>query len=104
MKRNFFGWLLLFLLSPSAFGATPFSDSTFKDACQQASTDQKLVFIDFYTTWCGPCKLLDKNTWTDAEVVKLFQSKGDLPENRRRKGRPRWPVNTKSTPILPCCC
>ena len=30
----------------------------------------KKIFMDVYTTWCGPCKLLDKNTFSDKEVIK----------------------------------
>lgn len=32
----------------------------------------KPIFMDVYTDWCGPCKMLDKNTFHDAEVVKYI--------------------------------
>mgnify|MGYP000138122269 CR=1 FL=1 len=32
----------------------------------------KKVVVDVYTSWCGPCKMLDKTTFKDAEVVKLM--------------------------------
>lgn len=31
----------------------------------------KPIFMDVYTDWCGPCKMLDKNTFHDPEVVKF---------------------------------
>lgn len=30
----------------------------------------KKIMMDVYTTWCGPCKLLDKNTFQNPDVVK----------------------------------
>ncbi|MBP9793045.1 MAG: thioredoxin fold domain-containing protein [Flavobacterium sp.] len=29
----------------------------------------KPIFMDVYTEWCGPCKMLDKNTFKDPAVV-----------------------------------
>jgi thiol:disulfide interchange protein DsbD len=29
------------------------------------------VLLDFYADWCIPCLELDRNTWTDAEVIKV---------------------------------
>ena len=29
----------------------------------------KKIFIDAYTVWCGPCKLLDKNTFSNKDVA-----------------------------------
>lgn len=33
-------------------------------------TEPRKVFIDIYATWCGPCKLMDKKTFTDPDIVQ----------------------------------
>jgi thiol-disulfide isomerase/thioredoxin len=55
--------------------AVPFRALAFDAACAAAKAEGRLVFIDFYTTWCEPCKRLDKDTWTDAGVGKLVGDK-----------------------------
>ena len=32
--------------------------------------EPRKVFIDIYATWCGPCKLMDKKTFADPEIVQ----------------------------------
>lgn len=34
----------------------------------------KPIFMDVYTDWCGPCKMLDKNTFHDKEVVEFINA------------------------------
>jgi thiol:disulfide interchange protein len=41
----------------------------FDAAVRQARASGKKVFIDFETTWCGPCKTMDEWIWTDADVA-----------------------------------
>lgn len=32
----------------------------------------KKIFMDAYTTWCGPCKALDKNTFSNPDVIAFI--------------------------------
>ncbi len=48
------------------------SEATYTDIINKAKTENKHVFIDFYTTWCGPCKQLDEVTYKDEKVVQFL--------------------------------
>lgn len=52
-----------------------FHDLSFDAACAEAKKADKVVFIDFFTTWCGPCKMMDRSTFKDEAVVKLLKDK-----------------------------
>ncbi len=64
-----------------------FFKGTFQEALVKAEKQNKLIFVDAYTTWCGPCKYMSKNVFTDKQVaayynshfinVKLDQEKGE---------------------------
>ncbi len=41
---------------------------------QMAKAGNKLIFVDLYATWCGPCKMLKKNTFTNKEVADYFNA------------------------------
>jgi thiol:disulfide interchange protein len=52
-----------------------FADLSLVDAKSLAKKKKKIIFIDAYASWCGPCKLLDKNTFSDASVGTYFNEK-----------------------------
>ena len=49
-----------------------FQRKNLEEAKKLAQKENKLIFIDLYTTWCGPCKLMKKNTFPDAELGAFF--------------------------------
>jgi len=50
-------------------GKLAWFEGSYKNAIRAAKTEDKLVFVDFWTTWCGWCKKLDKDTFSADSVV-----------------------------------
>jgi thiol-disulfide isomerase/thioredoxin len=50
-------------------GKVPWFAGTYEEALAKAKAEKKLVFVDFWTTWCVFCKKLDKETYTDDAAV-----------------------------------
>ena len=50
-----------------------FSNLSLEEAKTLAEKENKLIFIDAYADWCGPCKWMVANTFTDSEVGDFFK-------------------------------
>lgn len=48
--------------------------TSFEEALSQAQKTGKPIMADFYADWCGPCKMLDADTWPDASVAQEAQN------------------------------
>ena len=51
-----------------------FDKITFKEALAKAENEDKLIFIDAYTVWCGPCKIMARNSFPNREVGELYNA------------------------------
>ncbi len=49
-----------------------FFEGTWEQAMQTAKQENKLIFLDAYASWCGPCKLLKRNVFPQSEVGDYF--------------------------------
>lgn len=75
--KYLFGALLLtFTLSCNAQNKETKTDGinwvSFETAVELAKKDNKNIFIDFYTDWCGWCKVMDKNTFANPIIAALM--------------------------------
>ena len=52
-----------------------FQKLTYDKAIAKAKNDKKVVMVDFYTDWCGYCKKLDAETFTDKKVEQFLKDK-----------------------------
>lgn len=48
---------------------------TFEEALVKAKAENKLVFVDCYTTWCGPCKLMSEKVFPLTKAGEFFNSR-----------------------------
>jgi thioredoxin 1 len=49
-----------------------FTEGSWASLLKKAKRENKLIFLDAYTTWCGPCKQLQKNVFTREDVAGVF--------------------------------
>lgn len=79
-----------------------FKKKSFDAAKEEAKKEGKLIFIDAYTDWCGPCKRMAATSFKDAKVgdlynksfinLKIDMEKGEGPEIARRFGVKAYPT------------
>lgn len=68
--------------------------STLQDAVDKAAKEDKMVFLDCYTSWCGPCKMMANTIFPTKEVgdfmnpkfvsIKIDMEKGEGPALAKR--------------------
>lgn len=67
---------ILILMSFNTYAqGIKFEQGTFNEAINKANKENKLVFIDFYTVWCGPCKLMSANIFPTKKAGDYFNDK-----------------------------
>jgi len=64
--------LLMAAKNPESKEGINFFKGTWKEAVQKAQRENKPIFLDIYATWCGPCKMLKRNTFSNKKVAAFY--------------------------------
>jgi thioredoxin-related protein len=67
--------IIIMLASTITFAnenGTKFIEAPWKEVVSKAKEENKLIFVDAYTDWCGWCKVMDKNTFSDSTIAAFL--------------------------------
>jgi thiol-disulfide isomerase/thioredoxin len=63
------------LTAQEAATGIDFQEKPFAELLQQAKAEDKLIFLDAYTTWCGPCKMMSAKVFPDEQVGQVYNER-----------------------------
>lgn len=92
---------ILYSFQKKAHVGTMFEELTFEQALEKAKKMRSMLFIDCYTSWCGPCKMMTSKVFPQEKVgdfmnqficVKYDMEKGEGPELAEKFGVRAYPT------------
>ncbi len=77
MSKNKIKYLILIVLvSVFAFGCSNIQGQkklTFDEALKTAKKENKKVIVDVYTDWCGWCKKMDRDAYSNSDIKEIIE-------------------------------
>lgn len=90
------------MLEAGVEGGIVFEELSLEEALAKAKAEGKYVFLDCYTSWCGPCKVMSKQVFVRKAVgdlfnptcinIKIDMENGEGPEIAKRYGVMAYPT------------
>lgn len=75
MKKVLYVVVAFFMLQMGAFAQTNFEELTLEKALEKAKKENKLVFVDTYTSWCMPCKYMANTIFPKKEMGEYLNER-----------------------------
>lgn len=101
-----FFYLLYFsfwiFISPGIGQGINFFEGTWEEAKELAASQKKLIFVDAFAKWCGPCKRMASQVFTNPSVGSYYNDnfinlKIDMEEGMGLSFRQQYPVSAFPT-------
>ena len=94
--------LLLFIPSFLSAQGIEFYHGSWSEALDKAKSEEKLIFVDAFASWCGPCKRMASQTFPDEEVGAFFNAnficmKIDMEKPENSEFASKYPVRSYPT-------
>lgn len=71
--------VLCLLFASAVFAAEPAKRMVhwmgYEEALKKAKDNPRLIFVDLYADWCVPCRIMDKNVYSDPTVASLLNTR-----------------------------
>ncbi len=89
-------------LSPLTGQGIEFFHGTWAEALEKAKSEEKLIFVDAFASWCGPCKRMSSQTFPDPKAGEFFNAnfinmKIDMEKPENSEFANKYPVGSYPT-------
>ncbi|NVJ87604.1 MAG: thioredoxin fold domain-containing protein [Algoriphagus sp.] len=66
--------IVFFFIASTGFSQDQITWLKFEEAVAANQSNPKMLLVDVYTDWCGWCKKMDKETFTDPKVIEYINA------------------------------
>lgn len=78
-------------------GGLKFASGTWDEILRKAKAENKIIFVDLYTQWCGPCKYVSENVFPEKELgdfynLRFINYKMDAETPEGKKFKKAYPI------------
>ena len=75
LKKIMLSLVIMLSLQLTKAQSINFNKGSWDDMLAKAKTANKLIFADVYAVWCGPCRGMAKNIFTQAKVADKYNTR-----------------------------
>lgn len=102
MKKILVILTLFYTIASSSAQGIEFFHGTWAEALEKAKTEQKLIFVDAFASWCGPCKRMAKEVFPQPKAGDFYNAnficmKIDMEKEENAEFAGKYPVGSYPT-------